>query len=170
MTTRPIRHVMRNCALFIDGEDYLGTVTEITIPTLTVKTDEHRGAGMAMPIDCHLGYERPELSFQMPVLDPAVMREFGLAPGVLKRFLAKAATKDEDGTTHSASCMMLGFMTEVDLGGWTPGEKAEATFKVSVREFDYSYDGQPVISVTPFDVLIGGVSQYADIRTGLGLA
>ena len=41
---------LKNFALFVDGENYMGEVPEVTLPTLTRQMDDYRGGGMNMPV------------------------------------------------------------------------------------------------------------------------
>ena len=162
-----LRYVLRDCDLFADRVDKIGQIEEISIPVPEVKVDEIRNAGMIMPIEVHMGYEKPEMSFKGPVFDPQLIKLFGLKPGVLKEYMATGAYVDEDGTVHSAVCFLRAFMKKVDPGSWKPGDKGETGHELSVREYNLEMDGNPLIKVTPFDIEIGGESQYAEIRRAL---
>ncbi len=161
------KYGLRDCDLFADRVDKIGQVEEITVPVPEVKVEEIRNAGMVMPIEIAMGYEKPEMEFKMPSIDPQVIKLFGLKPGVLKEYMATGALVDEDGTVHSAVVFMRAFMKKADLGNWKPGEKADAGYMMSVREYNLEIDGNPIIKATPFDVEIGGVSQYRDIHRAL---
>lgn len=162
-----LRYVLRDCDLFADRVDKIGQVEEISIPVPEVKVEEIRNAGMIMPIEVHMGYEKAEFSFKGPAFDPQLLKLFGLKPGVLKEYMATGAFVDEDGEVHSATCFIRAFMKKVDPGGWKPGEKSDIGHELSVREYNLEIDGNPIIKVTPFDIEIGGASQYSEIRRAL---
>ena len=46
-----LKDTLKNMNLFVNGKGYAGVIDEITLPKLTVKTEEYRGGGMDMPID-----------------------------------------------------------------------------------------------------------------------
>ncbi len=160
--SRTPSYILRNCDLYVFEFDLIGQLTELTLPVPKMKTEEIRNAGMIMPIEVGMGYEKLELSFTMGNVDPRVLATFGIAAGKLLPFMATGALVSEDGATHSAVCLMSGFIKSADLGSWKPGEKSETKYEVAIREYALTIDGAPVIAVTPYDVLIGGVSQAAD--------
>lgn len=158
---------MRNCMLWADRTSYLGQIGDITPPVPQVKVEELRNAGMPAPIEVNMGYEKLEFSFKMPGLDPAIMKLFGLAPGVETPFMITGATVDEDGTEHSAVLTVRGFLKQSDNGNWKPGEVGENDYQVSVRYYKLEIDGEEIYEWDPFDFKVGGASQYVGIRSAL---
>lgn len=153
------RYILRNCTIFVDRESKVGQAKEITLPVPEAKVDELRNAGMVLPIEVTLGYEKLENSFKMTAFDPQPLKLFGLKPGSTKEFMVTGALVDEDGTTHSAVAYIRGFMKKTDAGTWQNGEMSETDFEVSVRYYKLEVDGQELIEMDPFNVSIGGVSQ-----------
>ena len=43
--------ILKNFNVFVDGLGYAGRVEEITLPKLTIKTEEYQGAGMSAPVE-----------------------------------------------------------------------------------------------------------------------
>lgn len=161
------RYILRNCNLWADGNNLLGQIGDITPPVPTVKTEEMRNSGMAKPRRVHLGYEALEFSFNMPGLDPAVLKLFGLAPGAETSFMITGAHFDEDGTEHSAVLYVRGTLTAGDPGGWTPGEVASNGYTVNVNYYKLEIDGEEIYEADDFDFRVGGVSQYSGIRRAM---
>lgn len=159
--------ILRNCTAWIDRVSKLGQIGDVTLPVPQAKVEEMRNAGMVMPIEVMLGYEKLEASFKMPGFDPQVLKLFGLAPGVETPLMITGAAVDEDGTTHSAVANVRGFTKQADPGNWKPGEMAENDYQFSVRHYKLEIDGNPIFEMDAFDVKIGGVSQYAGIRKAL---
>ena len=73
--------VLKNLNLFVDGRGYAGRVDEITLPKLTVKTEEHRAGGMDAPVRLDMGMEALEATLMLAELDEAVFATFGLLSG-----------------------------------------------------------------------------------------
>ena len=161
------RYILRDCMLWADGNIKLGQIGDITPPVPTVKTEEMRNAGMAKPRRVHLGYEALEFSFNMPGLDPQILKLFGLAPGVETPFMVTGAIFDEDGTAHSAVLTIRGTLTAGDPGEWQPGELASNGYTVNVNYYKLEIDGDEIYEADDFDFKVGGVSQYASIRQAL---
>ncbi len=161
------RYILRNCVLWADRENKIGQIGDISPPVPQMKVEELRNAGMAMPIEVNLGYEKLEFSFKMPGLDPQVLGLFGLKPGTKHMFLITGATVDEDGEEHSAVLTVWGFVKQGDPGTWKPGDMAENDYQVSVREYKLEIDGDPIYEADPFDFKVRGISQYGGVRNSL---
>ncbi|WFS02765.1 phage major tail tube protein [Rhizobium tumorigenes] len=162
--------LMRNCMLYVDRVNKIGQIGDITPPVPKKKMEEMRNAGMIKPRDIDLGYEKLEFSFKMPGLDPQIIKLFGLKPGVETLFMITGALVDEDGTEHSAVMTVRGNINSSHHGSWKPGDQAENNYQCSVNYYKLEIDGENVLEVDDFDVVSGGVSQYAGIRNSLLLA
>lgn len=161
------RFLLRNCMLWVDRTSKLGQIADITLPVPKVKTEEMRNAGMVKPREVNLGYEMIETGFKMPGMDPQVLKLFGLRPGVETPLQITGALVDETGETHSAVATVRGFMKEANGGTWKPGDVSENDYTFAVNYYKLEIDGEAVIEMDDFDVSIGGVSQYGDIRNAL---
>ncbi len=161
------RYILRNCTIFVDRVSKIGQSNEITLPVPTEKVEEMRNAGMVMPIDVPMGYEKPEASFKLTAFDPQVITLFGLAVGVEKEFMVTGALAHEDGTIINATAYIRGRLISPDAGAWQPGEMAENEFSITVRYYRLEVDGRALIEMDPFNVSIGGVSQTAGILAAL---
>ena len=159
--------ILRDCMLFIDRENKLGQIGDITPPVPEQKRDAMRNAGMIKPRQVHMGYEALEFSFKMPGFDPQVLKLFGIRPGVETPFMITGALVDEDGEVHSAVMSIRGKVYKPSAGTWKGGDMAENDYAVDVNYYKLEIDGEPIYEVDDFDFKVGGVSQYADIRTAL---
>ena len=167
MTTSLPSFLMRNCMLWADRESKLGQIGDITPPVPQIKLEEMRNAGMIKPREVNLGYEKLEFSFKMPGMDPQVIKLFGLKPGTDTQFMITGALVDEDGTEHSAVMTIRGRINSGDAGSWKPGDQAENNYQCSVNYYKLEIDGENLLEIDDFDVIVGGVSQYAGIRNSL---
>jgi P2 family phage contractile tail tube protein len=161
------RYILRNSTIFVDRVSKIGQASEITLPVPTEKMEELRNAGMVMPIDVPMGYEKPEMSFKMPGLDPQVIKLFGLAVGAEKEFMATGALAHEDGTVLNATAYIRGRLMKHDPGSWKPGDMAENDYGIAFRYYKLEVGGETLIEMTPFEVSVGGVSQTSGIRAAL---
>ncbi len=161
------RYILRNCTIFVDRVSQVGQASEITLPVPEETVEDLRNAGMVMPIEVKLGYEKLELGFKMTSFDPDVLKLFGLRIGDVREFMVTGALVDEDGTTHSAVAYVRGFLKKPEADTWKPGEMSSNDYQVSIRSYKLEVDGNPIIEMDPFEVRIGGVSQTADIRRAL---
>ena len=161
------RFILRNCTVFADRVSKIGQASEITLPVPTEKVEEVRNAGMVMPIDIPMGYEKMETSFKLTGFDPQTILLFGLAVGVEKEYMVTGALAHEDGTIINATAYIRGRLIKNDHGSWKPGEIGGNDFQISLRYYRLEVEGNTLIEVTPFEVLIGGVSQTGGIRSAL---
>ncbi|MBS1164138.1 MAG: phage tail tube protein [Proteobacteria bacterium] len=159
--------LLRNCMLWADKESKIGQIGDITIPVPTEKMEEMRNAGMVKPREVSLGYEKLEFGFKMPGFDPQIMKLFGLAPGTEKQFLVTGALADEDGTMHSAVLTMYGRLKTANGGTWKPGEVSENDLQCSVNRYKLEVDGDPILEIDDFDVIVGGTSTESSVRSAL---
>ena len=161
------RYILRNCTIFADRVSKIGQASEITLPVPTEKVEEMRNAGMVMPIDVPMGFEKPEASFKLSGFDPQTIVLFGLAVGVEKEYMVTGALAHEDGTIINATAYIRGRLIKNDHGSWKPGEAGENDFQITLRYYRLEVDGSTLIEMTPFEVSIGGVSQTSSIRAAL---
>ena len=73
--------ILRNFNVYVDGRGYAGRVEEITLPKLTIKTEEFQGAGMSAPIEIDLGMEKLEMELTFAEYDSELFKLFGLTNG-----------------------------------------------------------------------------------------
>lgn len=161
------RYILRNCTIFADRVSKIGQASEITLPVPTEKVEEMRNAGMVMPIDIPMGFEKAEASFKLTGFDPQVIQLFGLTVGQEREFMVTGALAHEDGTILNATAYIRGRLIKNDHGSWKPGEVGENDFQITLRYYRLEVDGRTLIELTPFDVSIGGQSQTSAIRSAL---
>lgn len=161
------QYILRNCTIFVDRVSKIGQASEITLPVPAEKLAEMRNAGMVMPIDVPMGYEKLEAGFKLTGFDPQVITLFGLAVGAEKEFMATGALAHEDGTVINATAYLRGRLTKNDHGNWKPGEAGENDHSISLRYYRLEVDGRELIEADMFEVSIGGVSQTGGIRAAL---
>ncbi|MFS2326570.1 phage major tail tube protein [Brucella sp. H1_1004] len=161
------RYILRNCTIFADRVSKIGQASEITLPVPTEKVEELRNAGMVMPIDVPMGFEKMEASFKLSGFDPQVIKLFGLEVGAEREFMVTGALVHEDGTVINATAYIRGRLIKNDHGGWKPGDMAENDFQITLRYYKLEVEGATLIEMTPFDVTIGGTSRTSSIRAAL---
>ena len=58
-----IPQTLFNTNMFVDGQSLQGDVPSLSLPKVTVKTEEYRGGGMDAPVGMDMGLEKLEASF-----------------------------------------------------------------------------------------------------------
>lgn len=161
------RYIMRNATIFLNGDSLLGQASEIGFPSLKRKMEKVFNAGQETEIEVPVGHEMPEISFKMTGLHPSVLKLYGLKIGAETEYMATAAEVDDDGEEHSVVCYFRGIMTEVKPDSHKRGDMTEADYTLSFRYYKLEIDGQPIIELDAFRVVIAGEDQTAGIRRAL---
>lgn len=73
--------ILKNFNAFVDGRGYAGRIDEISLPKLSIKTEEHRAGGMDIPVAIDMGMEKLEAELTFSEYDPELFRLFGLVDG-----------------------------------------------------------------------------------------
>lgn len=163
--------ILKNMALFADGRGYAGNVEELTLPKLTLKTEEMRNGGMDAPIEVEMGMEKLESEFTLTRFDRQALGLFGLASGNTVPLTIRGAIVSDDGKQSPVVVNLQGMIRELDPGSWKPGEKATLKFMVSIRYYRLTVDGAVIheIDIPNMIRIIDGVDQLAPTRLALGL-
>ncbi|MGB0503599.1 MAG: phage major tail tube protein [Thalassolituus sp.] len=163
--------ILKNMALFVDGRGFAGNVEELTLPKLTLKTEEFRNGGMDAPIEVEMGMEKLESEFTLTRFDKNVLKLFGLAPGQLTPLTIRGAVISDDGTQTAVVVNLQGIVREMDPGNWKPGEKATLKIMMALRYYKLTHGGDVVheIDIPNMVRTIGGVDQLSAVRSALGI-
>lgn len=160
----------KNLNLFVDGRGYAGKIEEITLPKLTIKTEEYRGGGMDAPIELDLGMEKLEANFTVNEYDPALFVTFGLLPGNLVSIVMKGAL-DQGGVIIPVEVRVMGNWKEMDMGNWKVGEKASIKVAVACRYYKLTINNLTVVEIDIPNMrrVFNGIDQLAEVRDAIAL-
>lgn len=166
-----IPETLSNMNLFVDGTSFQGDVPSLTLPKLTIKTEEHRGGGMDAPIELDMGMEKQEANFTTTGVRRESLKFFGLADGTSFNGTFRGAYKGLKNRITPVVVTLRGRLKEVDMGDWKPGDKAEIKHSVALTYYKLEVDGRAVYEIDPLGMrrVINGVDQLAAERSALGL-
>lgn len=167
MASRKPAYILKNCSLGINGDVRIGQCMSITIPVLERTMEEFRNAGMIKPREVAMGYEVTTATFTETAFDPAVMRLYGITGGQNRNIIAYGYLESEDGREHEARFEMVADFKKADGGDWSPGEKAETEYEITVHEGRLVIDGDEVYAYDDFGITIGGVRQQPGLAAAL---
>lgn len=68
--------ILKNFNVFVDGRGFAGRAEEITLPKLTIKTEEFLGAGMSAPVEVDMGMEKSDKHKLMITIGAALSGTF----------------------------------------------------------------------------------------------
>lgn len=163
------RH-LRNFNVMIDGFGFAGRADEVTLPTLSIATEEHRAGGLDSPVDVDMGMELMELSVVLSDYDESVIAGFGLlGPGV--PITLRGAIQRQGEPAQAVVVKMLGGLKSRDPGNWSAGSKQTTTLTYSVRKYSETINGAELVNIDVENMVrvINGVDQLASQRAAIGL-
>ena len=166
-----IPQLLSNTNLFIDGVSFAGDVPSLTLPKMTVKTEGHRGGGMAGEIEMDMGLEKMEASWTTTGVRRESLKLFGLSDQTDCNAVFLGSFKGLKGETTPVIATLRGLLKEVDMGDWKPGDKAENKFAMALQYYKLEIDGRVMYEIDMVNCVrvIDGVDQMADVRNALGL-
>ncbi len=163
--------VLKNMSLFVNTRGYAGNVEELTLPKLTLKTEEFRNGGMDAPLEVELGMEKLECEFTLTRFDREALKLFGVLDGQAIPFTVRGAVVSDDGTTIPVVVNLQGFVRELDFGSWKAGDKATLKFMCALRYYKLTHSGEVIheIDIPNMVRVVNGVDQLAAQRAALGI-
>jgi P2 family phage contractile tail tube protein len=165
-----IPKILKNFNAFVDGRGYAGKVDEITLPKLTVKTEEHRAGGMDVPVEIDMGMEKLEAEITFAEYDAELFRLFGLVDGNSVSVTLRGAMQ-AGGEAEPVVVTLRGSFRELDSGNWKAGDKATLKCMMAVRYYRLNINGSDAIEIDAENMIriIGGEDQMASIRQAIGI-
>jgi P2 family phage contractile tail tube protein len=166
-----IPETLANMNLFADGVSFQGDVPSLTLPKLTLKTEEHRVGGMDVPVELDMGMEKQEAGFTTTGVRRESLKFFGLADGTAFNGVFRGAFKGLKGKITPVIVTLRGLLKEVDMGDWKAGDKAEIKHTVALTYYKLEVDGRLIYEIDALGMkrVINGVDQLAAQRSALGL-
>ena len=163
---------LKNFALFVDGENYMGEVPEVTLPTLTRKTEDWQAGGMAGPIKADMGMEGLELEWKAGGILRDVLTQWGAMKhdAVGLRFAA-ALQSDDSEEIQALEVVVRGRHTEIDQGKAKAGDKTEFTVKSALSYYKLSIDNEVLIEIDLVNMVevVDGIDRLEGVRNALGV-
>ena len=162
---------LRNFSLFMDGVGFAGRVTELTLPTISIQTEEYRGGGLDVPVPIDMGMEALTCSFTLAEYDTDLLKMVGLYDQGTLSLTARGALQRGPEDAVAMICNLTGSITSFDPGSLEAGSLTEATFEMGVRYYKLAIANEDLIEVDVENMtrVIGGTDQLASVRTALGI-
>lgn len=162
--------ILKNFNAFVDGRGYAGRIDEISMPKLSIKTEEHRAGGMDIPVAIDMGMEKLEAELTFSEYDPELFRLFGLVDGNAVSLTLRGGLQGS-GDAEAVVVNLRGQFKELDPGNWKPADKATLKCTVSIRYYKLTIDRRELIEIDAENMVrkINGVDQMSSLRTALGI-
>ncbi|WP_425383684.1 phage major tail tube protein [Wolbachia endosymbiont (group A) of Microdon myrmicae] len=164
--------ILKNFNVFVDGRGYAGKIDEITLPKLTIKTEEYRAGSMDIPINIDMGMEKLEADFTFSEYDTELFRLFGLINGNSVSLTLRGGMQGSGSNDIEAVIINLrGIFKEFDFGNWKPAEKATLKCTVAAHYYKLTIGSNELIEIDAENMIrkINGVDQMALLQTILGI-
>lgn len=160
--------ILKNFNVYVDGRGYAGRVEEISLPKLTIKTEEYQGAGMSAPIEIDMGLEKLEMELTFAEYDAELFKLFGLTNGSDIALTIRGALEG-NGKTVPVVINVRGYLKEMDFDSWKPAEKATLKCSVSCSYYRLTIDGAELIEIDPINMVrnVNGLDQLTKLREAL---
>jgi hypothetical protein len=166
-----VPQTLYNTNMFVDGISFSGDVPSLSLPKLSIKTDEYRGGGMDVAIEMDQGMEKMEASFGTKGVRREAMKFFGLSDQTAFNSVFRGSFKGQKGATTAVVATLRGMLKEVDPSEWKPGDSAEMKFSIAVSYYKLEIAGRLMYEIDPVSCVrvIDGVDQLAAVRRDLGM-
>lgn len=160
--------ILQNFGIYLDGYGYLGEISEIQLPKLTLKTAEWSAAGMSGVIEVDLGrLEKMETSLKFKGIHTAPINALGMGNSV--PLILRGAIKNADGTIKSLLIELRGLVKEIDYGTLNDEGMGETSVSMTVHYYRLSEDKEDLIEIDPINNVrkINGENTLKDTITAI---
>ncbi|MBJ8418776.1 phage major tail tube protein [Acinetobacter courvalinii] len=163
---------LKNFNVFVNTHSWATVAETITIPKITKKTDDYRGAGMIGDVALSMGYEKLESEVTYAGFDVRQYRQLGVCgtSDLPIRFVGVYERQDNC-TTQNVEIYMRGQAIELDPGDTKNGERTEIKMSYNLTYYRMEVDGVVEVELD----LVNGIERFGDsdvaqaIRELLGL-
>jgi len=150
---------LKNFNVFVDTHSWAGVAESVTIPKITKKTEDFRGAGMIGDVALSMGYEKLEGEVVYAGFDVKQYRQLGVCgtSDLPVRFVGMYERQDNC-TSQIVEIYTRGQAIELDPGDSKNGEKTE--IKMS---YNYTYYRMEVDGVVEVELdFINGTERFGE--------
>ena len=150
---------LKNMNVFVDGISWAGEAKTVTLPKITKKTEDYRGAGMLGDVALDIGYEKMECEITYAGFNPNLYRQLRVCgtSDLPIRFVGMYERQDTCSRSN-VEWYMRGQAIEMDSGDATLGEMSEYKGKYSVSYCRLVVDGQQIFELD----FINGIEVYVE--------
>jgi hypothetical protein len=160
---------LKNFNLIVQNFGHAGLCAEVTLPDLTIKTDEIRNGGMDVPIEDDMGQEKMEIKWKLQENMSSMFRLWGLQDGSQVRLLFRGAASDGSKNVDSFEIEAHGKLMSIGQGSVKSGEPNEQECTLACRFLRITNNGSELVKIDALGMkrIVGGVDQLAAIRNAI---
>lgn len=161
---------LKDMNLFSEGNTFKGIATSVTLPKLTRKLEDYRGAGMDRAVKLDMGAEPLEMEFTLGGPERSILLQEAL-PGLAGSYLRFSGSwqNEASGDVDVIEVTVRGRYEEMDFGEAKIGDGGEFKCKFAPVYYRLDWNNQELIEI---DVLngvhrVGGVDRLAAITAAI---
>ncbi|MBJ3480426.1 phage major tail tube protein, partial [Salmonella enterica subsp. enterica serovar Typhimurium] len=149
--------------VFLNGYSYQGVAKSVTLPKLTRKLENYRGAGMngSAPVDLGLDDDALSMEWSLGGFPDSVIWELYAATGVdaVPIRFAGSYQRDDTGEVQAVELVVRGRHKEVDSGEWKTGESSSTKVSSTNSYAKLTINGEVLYEVDLVNMveIVGGV-------------
>lgn len=159
---------IRNFNAFLDGTSFIGKVSKGTMPSLKLKTEGYRGAGMDAETAIDMGME----AMQTVLIFTEWVEEAFTNFGTKKRIVLRPVAMGEDDFSVDAFIFTCGGrISGVEPGQLGAGDNSELTLTMDNDFYRIEKNNKELVKIDVENSvrIIDGIDQLADMRTAMGV-
>ena len=161
--------------VFLNGYSYQGVAKSVTLPKLTRKLENYRGAGMngSAPVDLGLDDDALSMEWSLGGFPDSVIWELYAATGVdaVPIRFAGSYQRDDTGEIVAVEVVMRGRHKEIDGGENKQCENTSTKLSTVCTYYRLTIDGSDVIEIDTVNMVekVNGVDRLEQHRRAIGL-
>lgn len=163
-----------NANVYFDGASYLGKVSEVTLPDVSIKQADHQALGMVFMTEIPTGFDKMELEMNWTSIIPDAFKKVSNAFNAYT-FEVRSSLERYEGTGRvgqdSVVVYFRGMPKNIPGGAFKQHENWEGSTKFNINYFKLEVAGETIYEL---DVLaniykVDGVDLLATFRANLGI-
>lgn len=166
--------ILKYFNIYNSGNNWRGLAETITLPKLTRKLENYRGAGMngSAPVDLGLDDEALTVEWSIGGTETLIYEQLG-SPDINEvslRFVG-AFEREDTGETNTIEVVMRGRHKEHDPGEYKQGEMTQTKVTTQCTYYKLTIDGTDIVEIDTINFVekVAGTDRLAKFRNILGL-
>jgi len=153
------KHIIKNCTVFIDKDNRIGQVEEVTTPEIELKTETFLNGGMIKEREVPMGVVSAlTLALKETAFDGDVMDKLGQTD---KEYMVVGAMSDADGSNEQDAVIYCrGVMKKFDAGSLKPGDKASSDYEIAADYIKLQIGDRQIFEITDYWLKVAGEIVY----------
>lgn len=158
--------LLKNFNLFLSGQGYAGQIEQLSLPKLTLKTEDFQMGGLDIPIKMDMGMEPMSCEMTLVNYDKNMISGFGKGVGrhssnELKKFHLKGACQPQSlaalnvdaSNRHKPTdivplnIILTGTWQSLDFGTWKQGDVAKLVASINVRYYQLKLGDDTLVEI-----------------------